>query len=67
MEIQDRKLENATEHNYVLLVNQLVREGKFQLGQAYEIWIHHNGWCELNRGGKCNCDCEVWLNGKRLA
>jgi hypothetical protein len=52
---------DPTEHNYVVKLLELVVHGKLPAASASEVVVFHDAWCNLARGGRCNCDPEIHL------
>jgi hypothetical protein len=49
---------NGTGHNYLKKLNQLIGQGILQTrpGVLSDVKIEHDEWCNIFRGGECNCD-----------
>jgi hypothetical protein len=54
-------------HNYHRAIMRLVASGRLTKGRVSGVEILHDDWCELlQRGGYCNCEPEVRLDGRVL-
>ena len=56
------------QHNYRLKIDRLTAAGKLsaEKGKLHDLGIAHDEWCASFKGGFCNCDPEIYLNGKLL-
>ena len=51
--------------NYEKKLFRLVEEGKIPVGDVSLIDVLHDDWClKITRGGGCNCNPDIRLNGK---
>jgi hypothetical protein len=46
-------------HNYYQKVIELFEQGKVPPGCIREVDVWHDEWCDIYRGGYCNCEPEV--------
>lgn len=48
-------------HNYLKKLQRLQLEGKVPIepGKSYDTKVAHDDWCNVYRGGECNCDPEI--------
>ena len=53
-------------HNHRMKLDRLFMAGKIPVvkGQANRIDFYHDDWCGINKGGFCDCDPDIRLNGK---
>jgi hypothetical protein len=52
---------DPTKHNYYKKLMALHGQGKIPTASLTEVDICHDGWCEVYKGGYCNCDPDVKL------
>jgi hypothetical protein len=52
---------DPTQHNYMKKLLQLQGEGKLPKVGLQDVDVFHDGWCELYKGGYCNCDPDIQL------
>ncbi|MCI0464975.1 MAG: hypothetical protein L0Z62_49265 [Gemmataceae bacterium] len=48
-------------HNYYRKLIELFEQSKHSAELLQEVDIYHDDWCDIYRGGYCNCDPEVEL------
>ena len=46
-------------HNYEKVIKQMFESGKFSAGQLTSVDCLHDDWCQIHKGGECNCNVEV--------
>ncbi len=49
--------------NYKKKISQLQRKWKLSPGSVLSLNIQHDDWCAIFRGGICNCDPDIFLDG----
>lgn len=50
-------------HAYVRRLAKLVKKRGIVFDPGlYEVWVRHDGWCEINRGGFCGCKPDVKIS-----
>ncbi len=54
-------------HNYLKKIERLERAGKLNPRGFTRVNVSHDSWCEIYRGGCCNCDPDIKVNGRVLA
>jgi len=53
---------DPNKHNYMKRIATLQRAGKIPSAPGvYQIDVRHDDWCNIYRGGYCNCDPEIVL------
>jgi hypothetical protein len=45
--------------NYAPKVAALARTAGLAPGRVAHVTVAHDGWCAVNRGGRCDCDPDV--------
>jgi len=60
-----KKRKPTTEHNYMLKILRMQRDGLLPAGIVGDIDVKHDDWCDVYRGGFCNCDCDVSLRAPK--
>ena len=48
-------------HNYLKKLQRLQLEGKVPIeqGKSYDTKVAHDDWCNVYKGGECNCDPDI--------
>ena len=61
-----RPQDGQTQHNHRLKVERLYAAGKIPVapGSVNRIDYAHDDWCGIFRGGFCDCDPDIYLNGR---
>ena len=54
-------MDDAAKHNYMKKLLKLQAEGKLPKVGVNEVDVAHDDWCQVYRGGYCNCDPDIWL------
>ncbi|MBV9122726.1 MAG: hypothetical protein JO112_05175 [Planctomycetes bacterium] len=55
---------DPAKHNYYKKLMKLYRQGKIPKASLAEVDIYHDDWCEVNKGGYCNCDPVIQLRSQ---
>jgi hypothetical protein len=53
------------EHNYIRKLILMRQAGMLPASGAAELYIHHDDWCGVFSGGRCDCDLIIDTHGSR--
>jgi hypothetical protein len=51
-----------SEHNYIRKLISMQQAGLLPASGACELYVHHDDWCGVFSGGRCNCDPMIEAN-----
>jgi hypothetical protein len=69
MGIEDRHhLGGPLQDNYQVKINQLIKDNFLEFGKAgvHNLEVRHDDWCSMFEGNPCDCNAELFLDGKQL-
>lgn len=52
---------STKQHNYLAKIAAMQRNGMFPQATLSDVFIKHDDWCDVHRGGFCNCDPDIEL------
>ena len=63
------KIIGARVHNYLLKVDQMLKEGKIKYGngEVNRLTVLHDDWCGIYKRKECNCNPDLALEAKSAA
>ena len=61
MNEEGQAVNDPAKHNYMKKLLQLQAEGKLPKVGVNEVDVAHDGWCQVYKGGYCNCDPDIRL------
>lgn len=59
----DPARKDSMQHNYMKKLKRLEAEGKITAG-VHQFSVLHDDWCNIHRGGYCNCDPDIVIKRK---
>lgn len=48
------------EHNYILKIQHLQKEGKLPGPGLWQFEVQHDDWCAIHKDQTCNCDPDIY-------
>jgi len=54
-------VDDPTQHNYMKKLLKFQSEGKLPKVGLHEVNVAHDDWCQVYKGGYCNCDPDIQL------
>lgn len=51
-------------HNYLPKILWLNETGIISKPEYYDVGIAHDDWCSIHDGKECNCNPDIYVNGK---
>jgi hypothetical protein len=55
---------DPTKHNYYKKLMKLYTQGEISIALLTDVDICHDDWCEIHKGGYCNCDPDIILRSR---
>ena len=58
---EGQAVDEPAKHNYMKKLLKLQAEGKLPKVGIHDVSVAHDDWCQVYKGGYCNCDPDIKL------